>query len=174
MEQEAFKPEYITMAEVNLNDGQRLLAFNDFYVGISSHASSRYRIIFDGREENQSSSGLIISTGAGSTGWFSSLINMASGIVRFLDGDGLHRRPNIDRSAEKLYFVVREPFVSKHSQANIIIGEIIPGKELVIESMMPEKGIIFSDGIQSDFLSFNSGSMATFKIAQQKAVLVRP
>ncbi len=70
-------------------------------------------------------------------------------------------------------FVVREPFVSKHSSANIVVGEIIGQNELIIESMMPENGVIFSDGIQSDYLKFNSGSTAIFKIAKQKANLVR-
>src|SRR5438067_11005990 len=31
----------ITMAQVNLNDGQSLLAFNDFYLGQRTHLSSR-------------------------------------------------------------------------------------------------------------------------------------
>src|SRR5262249_1975475 len=32
----------ITMAEVRLNDGQQLLAVNDFYIGQRTHVSSRY------------------------------------------------------------------------------------------------------------------------------------
>ncbi len=174
LEEQRHDVEYITMAEVVLNDGQKLLAFNDFFVGISSHSSARYRLIFDGQQENQSSSGIIVSTGAGSTGWLSSLFNMASGIIRYIDGSTMLKRPEIDRTAEKLYFIVREPFISKHSHANIVMGEILPNKELIIESMMAENGMIFSDGIQSDFLSFNSGSMATFRIAQQKALLIKP
>lgn len=33
-------------------------------------------------------------------------------------------------------------------------------------------GVIFSDGIESDFLNFNSGSIATIGIAKEKARLV--
>ena len=72
--------EMVTMAETELNDGQKLLAFNDFFIGPSSHTSARYEITFDGHSENHSSSGIIVSTGAGSTGWLSSLFNMANSI----------------------------------------------------------------------------------------------
>ena len=58
----------ITMAEVRLNDGQTLLAFNDFYIGQRTHISSRYRLTWHGESERQSSSGVLVSTGAGSTG----------------------------------------------------------------------------------------------------------
>lgn len=44
--------------------------------------------------------------------------------------------------------------------------------KLVIESFMPTNGIIFSDGIETDFLNFNSGSIATIGTAKEKAKLV--
>ena len=80
----------------------------------------------------------------------------------------------IPMEEEKLIFVVREPFLSKSSQINIASGIIYPNNELEIESHMPKNGIIFSDGIQSDFLQFNSGAIATIKIANEKAKLVTP
>ena len=72
----------ITLAEVALNDGQRMFAFNDFFVGSQTHVSARYVLHVDVRSEQQSSSGLIVSTGAGSTGWLSSIVNMAEGFAR--------------------------------------------------------------------------------------------
>lgn len=164
----------VTLAEVKLNDGQRLLAFNDFYIGVSSHASSRYQISYATRTENHSSSGIIVSTGAGSTGWISSVFNMTNGMIReFLKGEVINFSP-LPKDERKLLFVVREPFVSKTSQANIVVGEIFEGSMLVIESLMPQNGIIFSDGIQSDFLNFNSGSIAEIGVAAEKAILVKP
>jgi len=164
----------VTMAETELNDGQRLLAFNDFFIGPSSHTSARYEITFNENSEKQSSSGIIVSTGAGSTGWLSSLFNMANSIN--INFHGLAKYPNlsIPMDAEQLIFVVREPFLSKTSQIQITSGILYPGEELIIESNMPQNGIIFSDGIQSDFLQFNSGSIATIRIAEQKAKLVLP
>ena len=162
----------VTMAEVKLNDGQRLLAFNDFFIGISSHSSSRYQITFRDAKENHSSSGIIVSTGAGATGWMSSMFNMANGMIRtFSKGNPIEYKP-ISQEDESLLFIVREPFVSKTSQANIVAGQIYFGEQLTVESLMPQNGIIFSDGIQSDFLEFNSGAIAEIGVAKEKAILV--
>src|SRR5262249_7140733 len=75
---------HVTMAEVGLNDGQRLLAFNDFYVGQRTHVSSRYSLSWHGRTERHSSSGVLVSTGAGSTGWISSVQNTAAAVAHLL------------------------------------------------------------------------------------------
>src|SRR5262249_10147811 len=79
----------VTLAEIQLADGQRLLAFNDLFLGERSHVSARYRISAGARSEAQSSSGILISTGAGSTGWMSSVFNMASGVAAFATGHGV-------------------------------------------------------------------------------------
>jgi len=63
----------VRFAEAKLNDGQRLLAFNDLFIGASSHVSARYKISFNKTIEEHSSSGIIVSTQAGSTGWLSSM-----------------------------------------------------------------------------------------------------
>src|SRR5262249_19445543 len=85
----------VTMAEVALNDGQRLLAFNDFYVGQRTHVSSRYSLTWRGRTERQSSSGVLVSTGAGSTGWFSSTQNMARAVSGLLTGGEAPALPDL-------------------------------------------------------------------------------
>lgn len=46
------------------------------------------------------------------------------------------------------------------------------GEELILESLMPSAGVIFSDGMESDFLDFNSGLFARIHAADQKAHLV--
>ena len=165
------KTRRVTLAEALLNDGQRMLAFNDFFVGSASHVSASYLIQHQGRSEQQSSSGIIVSTGAGSTGWLSSVFNMASGVAGFLGS----RTPSgftMSWEERKLVWVVREPFKSKHSQINLVAGALEPRQELVVRSAMPEGGVIFSDGIERDFLTFNSGAIARIQIAQQTANLV--
>jgi len=166
--------ELVTMAETELNDGQKLFAFNDFFIGPSSHSSARYEITWRGASENHSSSGIIVSTGAGSTGWLSSLFNMANSIHQTFGNITPIPYQPIPKTEDKLVFVVREPFLSKTSQINITSGILNAGEELIIESHMPQNGIIFSDGIQSDYLKFNSGSIATIRIADVKAKLVLP
>lgn len=167
----------ITMAEAQLNDGQSLLAFNDLFIGVKSHISARYRIEMGKRQERQSSSGVIVSTGVGSTGWLSSMFNMAEGLTR-----GFAPRPatkkdatkrfRLDWEAEKLAFVVREPFASKTSSAEIVSGYINPNAPLTIHSEMPEGGVIFSDGVETDFLAFNAGAIATIQLAKKRTHLV--
>ncbi len=168
-----YDTESISMAEVRLNDGQRLLAFNDLFIGPSKHNSARYKISYRQGSEQQSSSGIIVSTGAGATGWLSSLFNMANGMALAFQGNRVLDRLAISREEEKLVFVVREPFLSKTSQIGISAGIIEGDERLTIESYMPQEGVIFSDGIQADFLQFNSGAIAEIGIAPEKALLVQ-
>ena len=163
-----YKSTLVTMAKATLNDGQTLLAFNDFYIGADSHVSSRYAIEFNGRKEQQSSSGILISTGAGATGWLSSIYNMAANI----NGDSVEIQPKITWEDEKLVFVVREPFLSKLTKVTIGYGIINKQQSLKIDSLMATKGVIFSDGIESDFLKFNAGSSVEIGIAEEKANLI--
>ncbi|WP_053969812.1 NAD(+)/NADH kinase [Mangrovimonas sp. ST2L15] len=167
-----FETKKVTMAQAKLNDGQTLLAFNDFYIGADSHISSRYEIGFKGRKEKQSSSGIIVSTGAGSTGWLSSIFNMSHNIYGFNTIGENEHQSQINWEDEKLIFVVREPFLSKVTQTDIGFGVITKRQTLKIESNMPTKGVIFSDGIESDFLNFNSGSRVEIGIAGEKANLI--
>jgi hypothetical protein len=163
----------VTLAEVNLHDGQRLLAFNDLFVGCVSHVSARYTLRAGKRREAQSSSGIIIATGAGSTGWLSSVFNMVGGIDRSL-GVTAPPRPELTWEDRALAWAVREPFASKSSQAGLVFGMVQEGQELVVESQMPAGGVIFSDGIESDFLEFNGGAIARISVSKQRVRLVVP
>jgi len=69
-------------------------------------------------------------------------------------------------------FYFREPFKSKTSQTQLVSGILNENNQLIIESLMPANGVIFSDGIESDFLAFNAGSIAVIGIAQRTARLV--
>jgi len=161
----------VTMAEAILKDGQRLLAFNDLFIGAGTHVSARYRIRYGDKRENHSSSGIIVSTGAGSTGWLSSIFNETSGILSFLGGAPV-KPVRMEWEDQRLLFIVREPFVSRHSQAAIVAGNVLPGAPLALESQMPAGGVIFSDGMEADHLDFNSGAIANICIAPEKANLV--
>jgi NAD kinase len=164
----------VTLAHAALSDGQTLLAFNDFFIGASSHVSARYVIRTGGREEFQSSSGIIVSTGAGSSGWLQSVYRGASGVVEALGGQVVPP-PNGGRlnwDDEYLVFAVREPFPSRATGTSIIYGTITPDSPLRLVSFMGSNGVIFSDGIESDFLGFNHGAVATIGIAPRKARLI--
>lgn len=158
-------------AEAKLNDGQRLLAFNDLFIGAATHISARYKISYNSKTEEQSSSGLLVSTKAGSTGWLSSVFNMAYGVAGLFEKNLKLKRPKLNDN--DLLFAVREPFQSIRTQAGITAGLLKRQNSLVVESLMPSNGVIFSDGIESDFLKFNSGSIATIGLANEKAKLVK-
>lgn len=165
----------VTMAEAALNDGQTLLAFNDLFIGVQSHTSARYQITWGKQTERQSSSGLIVSTGAGSSGWLSSMFQMAAGVARFATGTDGGIEPARFRfgwEEAKLLFVVREPFVSRTSQAGIVAGLLSAGEELILESLIPNQGVIFSDGLETDYLAFNSGAIARIRLAERQTRLV--
>ena len=166
-----FQQRRVTLAEVNLNDGQKMLAFNDFFLGASSHVSARYTLAVGGRSEPQSSSGVLISTGAGSTGWLSSVFNMTAGVAQLLGAEA-EGRIQLSWEDRRLIWAVREPFVSKTSQASLVAGVLEERQEVVLESLMPEGGVIFSDGIETDFLPFISGTIAHVAASEQTANLV--
>ena len=64
-----------TMVEATLDAGETLLALNEIFVGHRSHQSARYRIEAEGEAEDQSSSGLIVASGTGATGWARSIMD---------------------------------------------------------------------------------------------------
>ena len=163
----------VTLARATMNDGQTMLAFNDFFIGRNSHASARYTLTAGGRSESQSSSGLIVATGAGSTGWLSSVFNMTNGVNRWM-GSSLLSSPSIRWEDRKLAWVVREPFRSKHSGIDNVAGTITESEAITVASQMPEAGVVFSDGIEDDYLDFNSGNTLTVEVAKEVARLVVP
>lgn len=165
--------ESVSMAKATLSDRQVLYAVNDLFIGPKSHTSARYEIQYGKIKEVQSSSGVIISTGLGSTGWMKSIVTGSVGIAAGL----LHKQSNFVYAAEKwdsdtLRFAVREPFPSRSSDAKLVFGEIKARKPLELSSQMPENGVIFSDGIESDFLDFNSGAKAVITLAEKQGRLI--
>jgi len=164
----------VSMAKAVLNDGQTIYAVNDLFIGQRTHVSSRYHIQLGDRHEYQSSSGVIVSTGLGSTGWLKSILAGATNIVNGISDKKIkmQQERKLEWNIDHLYFSVREPFPSRTSKANIVFGKITKGCPLKILSQMPESGVIFSDGIESDYLQFNSGVEATISVAEKKGHLV--
>ncbi len=164
----------ITMAEARLNDGQTLLGFNDLFIGTRSHVSARYEIAQGRRHELHSSSGIIVSTGAGSTGWLQSVYAGAAGVIRALGGQVVPPPGGgvLPWDTDRLVYAVREPFPSKLTRASMVYGTIHERRPLTVTSHMAENGVIFSDGMEMDYLKFNAGSTATIGIAAKQARLV--
>lgn len=163
----------ISMVKASLNDGQKLYGVNDLFIGQKSHVSSKYQIHVNGKTEVQSSSGVIISTGLGSSGWLKSILRGASGIIKtYTNIDFIETPIQMNWDADYLYYSVREPYQSVHTNSTIVFGQIDHHEEMVIESRMPQDGRIFSDGIEDDFLEFNSGAIVKIELAEKKGNLV--
>jgi NAD kinase len=255
------KIQEVVMARAKIQNGQELLAVNDFFIGQKTHTSARYVIKYGGLKEPQSSSGVIVSTGLGSTGWMKSIISGASRINDSVIGRPYGGRQEADNltevdeeiiepmnvmsavlgqdevdqlltainaedaayeaapiqfsapaqmrairimdfnrdfekneaklarkkksfgpselsrvvgkwSSTELIFAVREPFPSKSTGTNIVFGTISPNEPLRIESLMGENGVIFSDGIENDYIAFNSGAEAVIGLADKRGRMV--
>jgi NAD kinase len=172
----------VTMAKATLNNGQTLYGVNDLFIGPKSHTSARYFIRHGKAGETHSSSGVIVSTGMGSTGWLKSLLTGAGAVAIAVGNRGKTdpKQPGCYEKAvagfkwesDYLYFTVREPFPTRTTGTSLVFGRVTVETPLILESQMAENGVIFSDGIEQDFLEFNSGTQAVIGIAEKKGVLV--
>lgn len=151
-----------TMVETSLDDGQKLLAVNEVFVGHQTHQSARYRIAWNGSEERQSSSGIIIATGTGATGW-------ARSIHRHRVTDVVLPAP----CEPTVAFFVREAFPSRSTQTSLTDGVVAAGQELCIVSEMNERGVVFGDGIEEDRIDFSWGMRARVRVAAARLMLLR-
>ena len=164
----------IPMARVTLSDGQSLHAVNDVFIGPRTHVSARYQIAIGEQHEVHSSSGVIVSTGLGSTGWFRSLLTGAIGIAGARKAKEIRdlQQQGFAWESPFLYYTVREPFPSRSSQSNLVFGRIEHGESLRLTSQMADYGVIFSDGVEQDFLEFNAGMEAVVTAAERVGRLV--
>jgi hypothetical protein len=95
-------------------------------------------------------------------------------VADYIHGRGGRNTRGVEISwdSDFLYYTVREPFPSKVSQASLVFGKIPQTEPMELVSHTPENGVIFSDGIEADFLEFNSGTRASIGVAERKGLLV--
>jgi NAD kinase len=149
-----------TLAEARLDDGQRLVALNEIFVGHGTHQSARYELRVGDREERQSSSGLIVATGTGQTGWSRS--------IRHERGSTL---PVPSPTDPLLTLFVREAWPSVDTGASLT--EAIVGADPVgVTSLMETGGVVFGDGIESDRLDFPWGARVEVGVSDRALRLV--
>lgn len=163
--------EPLTMVESRLNNGEVMAALNDLFIGRKTQVSARYSIEHEGVKEKHSTSGIVVSTGTGSTGWLTSFKTWIESTT-----GGEFEYPfgvPFGRGDDYLVFNVREPFPSKITGTKIVCGVVTRDNPLIIESNMPEEGVIFGDGIENDFLQFTSGRTATIQPSEEKVYLVK-
>jgi hypothetical protein len=150
-----------TMAEARTDDGRTLTALNEVYVGHPSHQTARYRIITpDGAAERQASSGVLIGTGTGATGWCGSVQR---------ERPGAPDLPAPEQDA--LCWFVREAWASPTTGTGLTQGTLhgTAALSLVVES---EGLVAFGDGIEADRLSLSWGERVEVSVSARRLGLV--
>lgn len=152
-----------TMVEARLDDGQRLLSLNEVFLGHRTHQSARYRVSAGGATERHSSSGVVVATGTGASGWARSIHRER------------HSALVLPAATEpSVAFFVREAFPSKANGTSLTEGRVDEGEPFVVTSEMGDGGVVFGDGIEDDRLAFGWGIRARVGVAREKLALVVP
>ncbi|HET8640404.1 MAG TPA: hypothetical protein VFM37_00605 [Pseudonocardiaceae bacterium] len=152
-----------TMVVATLDDGQELVGLNEVYVGHPSHQSARYAIgTADGRRERQSSSGVVVGTGTGATGWCASIARERAAAPDL---------PAPDEPA--LCWFVREAWPSPATGVSLTAGQLTSGERLELVSEA-ERLVVFADGVEADHLVMAWGQRVSIGVAQRHLHLVVP
>jgi hypothetical protein len=149
------------MVEARTDDGQVLVALNEIYVGHASHQSARYRLeLADGRHERHSSSGVLVGTGTGATGWCRSA---------WLERRSPLRLPGPEEP--RLCWFVREAWPSPATGTEHTEGDVGPGQRL---SVIAQSDLVaFGDGIEGDALTLTWGQRVSLGLSPRRLRLVR-
>ena len=165
-----------TMVEAAADDGQRLLALNEIYLGHASHQTARYTLVAPAEPpaahaasysaapaaapERQASSGILVGTGTGATGWCRSA--------------WLERRSALALPAPtdpSLSWFVREAWPSPATGTTLTEGVL--SKDATLRVMVESDRLIaFGDGIEDDAVPLDWGQHITFRVADRALRLV--
>jgi hypothetical protein len=156
----AARLQHRAMAEAELDDGQKILALNEVFIGHRSHQSARYELSVGDKREAQSSSGIIVSSGTGATGWARSIM------------EATRTRIALTPEESALAYFVREPFPSVSTGTAIRAGKLTTSERMTVVSRMNEGGTIFADGIEQDHLNFDWGRSMQVTVSSRHLNLV--
>lgn len=135
----------LTMVSATADDGQTLTALNEVFVGHPSHQSARYALLTGRGTEHQSSSGVLVGTGTGATGWLASVARERASA------------PGMPKPADAaLCWFVREAWPSRATGTSLTSGRLEAGEKLAL--VAEADGLaVFGDGIEADALTLRWG-----------------
>lgn len=114
------------------------IGLGEVFIGAADTTDAAdYTIRHNGVRERHKSSGIVVSTGAGSTGWYKNV-----------DED----YEPFERNMDELRYAVREPMDDQENRYTLRHGVIRPGDEFTVKSHMNDnkQGIIRYDGDKQD------------------------
>lgn len=149
-----------TLVEARRGDGMVIRALNEVFLGHKTHQSALYTLTVGGHSERHSSSGVIVSTGTGCTGWGRSIATQR----------GLEALPGIEEPS--LAWFAREPFPSVSTGCSLDFGRVGAGETLRMVSEMGNGGTVFGDGIEVDNLDLPSGQWVEVGVCDRRLDLV--
>ena len=153
----------LTMVEAVADDTQRLVALNEIYLGAVGHQTARYRLGLEddgGVVEAQASSGVLIGTGTGATGWIRS-------VWQGRGSDLPLPRPTEDR----LLWYVREAWPSPATGTSLVAGELTAAARLRL-TVESERLVAFGDGMETDAVELTWGQTVRVGVCRERLRLV--
>jgi NAD kinase len=154
-------PHGLTMVELTSDDGQSLTALNEIYVGHARHQTARYTLSDgDGKPERQASSGVLIGTGTGCTGWCRSAWQERQSTL-----------PLPDPRERKLVWFVREAWPSPTTGTSLTEGRLLPDQRLTLV-MESDTLVAFGDGIERDAIQLRWGQALTVGVSPKRLRLM--
>ena len=152
-----FETEEWTRLEIKRNGKKIGLATSDVYLGEKDRKfMSRHTLKYRNKKEEQKCSGIILTTGVGSTGWYTSA-------SRYL------KLNSFSRTAKFGKFLVTEPFKGRLNESSMLTGTLNFGEEIIISSLNNTKGIVTIDS--NDEYEFNRGTKVTISIGKPLRVV---
>lgn len=137
------------------------LTTSELFVGERERVyMSRYVLKHGDVEETQKSSGLLITTGAGSTGWYDSA-------CRYLHPDG-----NVfARTEPKFVFLATEPSKGRLNRSKLLEGTVQAGESLRIQSLNDSSGLVSVDSL--DEVLFSRGATLEVRISPHALKVIK-
>lgn len=196
-----FKVEEWPRLEAKINGELIKPATSEYFMGEKLRDDmTRNILVHDNHEYEQKSSGVIVATGAGTTGWYDSarttIIDLRPDLVgdftpqlvnylRTTPQENLYliednekeylvikRGKKIPRIENKAAFLVTEPYIFKAEPPFKFEGELLPGQELVIHSLNDNQGYLSSDSWHK--YDFSRGKTAVIRISDKPLKVIVP
>ncbi|KOU62422.1 inorganic polyphosphate kinase [Streptomyces sp. MMG1533] len=152
-----------TMVEAVADDTQRVVALNEICLGAVGHQTARYRLGLEGDGgvvEAQASSGVLVGTGTGATGWIRSV---------WQERGGPWRLPSPTES--RLLWFVREAWPSPATGTSLVAGELTASARLHL-TVESERLIAFGDGMETDSVELTWGQSVRVGVCAERLRLV--